>query len=64
MIKIMNKKRYIQPVAELEIDLGLDQLMIEATSSDSTNEQLIKEREEEELLYDEMTSKNGSWYLW
>ena len=61
---IMNKKRYIQPVTELEIDLGIDQLMIEATSMDSTNEQLSKEREEEELFYEELMKKNASWYLW
>ncbi len=56
----MNKKTYIQPLAELEIDFCLEQLMIEATSNDSTNEQLVKEHEEEELLREETTT-NGLW---
>ena len=56
----MNKKTYIPPIVELERTSCLEQLMIEATSKDSTNEQLIKEREDEELLREETTT-NGLW---
>ncbi len=60
----MNKKKYIQPTIAFCISLELDQLMIEATSGDSTSEQLSKEREDEDILEESLLYGSGSWYLW
>lgn len=65
----MNKKIYIHPNTELEIDIEADQIMYEMIVSSQlpTYEQLTKERDafdEQEASEEEKMKDPSTWSLW